>query len=123
MDKSGMSSPGPMAPVYHDLSGWWACQPPPLLWGLGGVVALLALGMIAATLMPALRPGKDYRELRLRVSSWFWMILILAAALLSGWQAMTLLFMAVSFIALREFLSLAPMRREDRLILLVAYLA
>jgi phosphatidate cytidylyltransferase len=123
MDKSGMSSPAPTAPVYHDLSGGWATQPAPLLWGLGGVVVLLALGMIAAGLLPILGPGKDYTELRLRVSSWFWMIVVLAAALLLGWPAVTLLFAAVSFVALREFLSLAPTRREDRLILLVAYLA
>jgi phosphatidate cytidylyltransferase len=105
------------------LSGWWASQPAPLLWGLSGVVILLALGMVAAGLAPILGPGRDHAELKVRVSSWFWMIVGLAAALLLGWPAVTLLFAAVSFVALREFLSLAPTRREDRLILLIAYLA
>lgn len=42
-------------------------------------------------------------------------------ALLAGWQAVTLLFAAISFIALREFLTLAPTRRDDRIIVLCVY--
>jgi phosphatidate cytidylyltransferase len=122
MDKSGMNAPDAAAgSVYHEFAGWWASQPEPLLWGLAGVLGLLLAGVIAATLLPILRPGGDHKNLRARVWSWWWMIVVLAAALLLGWPAMTLLFFAVSFVALREFLSLAPTRREDRLILLFAY--
>jgi len=121
------------AHIYHGLAGqgfpgqglaaWWASQPAPLIWGLAGVAGLLLIGGLATLALPLLKPGGDHRELRLRVWSWFWMILILAAALLLGWQALTVLFAVISFIALREFLSLAPTRREDRLVLLAAYLA
>ncbi len=97
--------------------------PPRLLWGLGGVLAALTLGALAAVALPILRPGKDYANLRARVASWWVMAALLAAALLLGWQAVTALFAVISFIALREFLSLAPTRREDRLVLLFAYLA
>ena len=107
--------------VYHDLSGWWASHPEPLLWGLAGVLGLLVVGALAALALPLLKPGGDHRELRKRVWSWWLMAAVLAAALLLGWPAITLLFFAVSFVALREFLSLAPTRREDRLILLFAY--
>lgn len=100
-----------------------SAQPPALVWGLAGVGAVLALGAAIAGLLTVTRPGKDYTELRQRIGSWVVMIGLLAAALLAGWQATTLLFMVVSFIALREFLSLAPTRREDRLIILAAYLA
>ena len=96
---------------------------PVLLWGLGGVLALLTLGALAAAILPRVRPGHDYTNLRQRVNSWWVMAALLTAAVLLGWQATTLLFMAISFIALREFLSLAPMRREDRLVILAAYLA
>ncbi|HWA60892.1 MAG TPA: phosphatidate cytidylyltransferase [Caulobacteraceae bacterium] len=96
---------------------------PPLVLGLAGVLVLLGLGALAAAVLPRLRPDKDYTNLRQRVNSWWVMAALLAGALLAGWQTTTLLFAAVSFIGLREFLSLAPMRREDRLVILAAYLA
>jgi phosphatidate cytidylyltransferase len=51
------------------------------------------------------------------------MVALVAVALAAGWQATLLLFVLISFVALREFLSLAPLRREDRAIVLLAYLA
>ena len=97
--------------------------PPRLLWGLGGVLAALTLGTAAAVAAPLLKPARDHSNLRARVASWWVMAALLAVAMLLGWQAVTLLFAVVSFIALREFLSLASTRREDRLVLLLAYLA
>jgi phosphatidate cytidylyltransferase len=87
------------------------------------VLAILVLGSIAAALMPRLKPGKDHSNLKQRVASWWVMAGLLIIALLWGWPAMTVLFAVVSFIALREFLSLSPLSREDRLIALLAYLA
>jgi phosphatidate cytidylyltransferase len=100
-----------------------SAQPPALLWGLGGVVALLTLAAVVAALLPRLRPGGDFNNLQMRINSWWVMVALVAAALVSGWQAVVLLFGLVSFVALREFVSLAPIRREDRLIVLLAYLA
>jgi phosphatidate cytidylyltransferase len=94
----------------------------PLVWGAAGVLALLTLGALAAALLPRLRPGRDYTELRQRVNSWWVMVALLSAALALGWQATLALFVVVSFIALREYLSLAPARPEDRLIILGSYL-
>jgi phosphatidate cytidylyltransferase len=96
---------------------------PPLRWGLLGVLGLLVAGAIAGLVLPLVKPGKDYRELRLRVWSWWVMAALIAAALIAGWQATLGLFAVISFLALREFLSLAPLRREDRLVVLLAYLA
>ncbi len=110
-------------PLRLHLLGYWT--PPiawPLIWGLIGVIALLTLGALAAALLPRLRPGRDYTELRQRVNSWWVMVALLAAALALGWQATLVLFAVISFIALREFLSLAPARQEDRLIILGSYL-
>jgi phosphatidate cytidylyltransferase len=109
--------------VYHGLTAWWASQSPQLLWGLAGVLLLLLLGALAALLMPRLKPGRDHSNLQKRVWAWWLMAALLGGALLLGWGAVTLLFTAVSFVALREFVSLAPTRREDRLVLLVVYLA
>ena len=95
---------------------------PPLRWGLLGVLGLLVLGAVAGLVLPLLKPGKDYRELQLRVWSWWVMAALIAVALVAGWQATLLLFAVISFLALREFLSLAPLRREDRLVILLSYL-
>jgi len=109
--------------IINRILAFFAAQPPALLWGLGGIVGLLVLGSLVAAILTLARPGKDYRELRERMSSWWVMIGLLAGALLLGWQATLGLFAVISFIALREFLSLAPTRREDRLIVLASYLA
>ena len=99
-----------------------AAIPQPLLWGVAAVLGVLALGTAAALALPALKPGKDWSNLRLRVWSWWVMIALVVAALLAGTTWLTALFAVISFLALREFLSLAPTRREDRLIVLFAYL-
>ncbi len=90
----------------------------PLVWGLAGVLAILTTGALTAALLPRLRPGRDYTNLQQRVNSWWVMVALLTAALALGWQATLALFALISFLALREFLSLAPARREDRLIIL-----
>jgi phosphatidate cytidylyltransferase len=55
--------------------------------------------------------------------SWWVMALLLGAALIAGWQATAILFAFISFLALKDFLTLAPTRKEDRLIVLLAYLS
>ena len=95
---------------------------PPLFWGMAGVLGLLILGSIAALALPILQPEKDHTNLRQRMASWWVMAVLVGAALLLGWIATLCLFAVISFMALREFLSLAPLRREDRLVILLAYL-
>ena len=105
-----------------DVARFFADQSPALLWGLGGVLGALTLAVAVTAVLPRLKPGSDFTNLRQRIASWWVMIALLAAALLLGWFAVTALFAVISFIALREFLSLAHMRPEDRLIMLAAYL-
>ena len=109
--------------IARDSLAYLSTQPPSLLWGLGAVVALLTIAAVIAAVLPKLRPGGDFRNLQARINSWWVMVALVAAALIAGWQAVVLLFALISFVALREFLSLAPIRREDRLIVLLAYLA
>ncbi len=95
---------------------------PALAWGYGAVGVALVAGSVIAALLPRLKPTGDAKALRTRMSSWWVMALLLVGALVLGWQATALLFAFVSFLALREFLSLAPARREDRLVILLAYM-
>jgi phosphatidate cytidylyltransferase len=108
--------------MRFDPAGYLASIPAPLFWGLAGVLGLLTLGAAASLAAPVLRPGQDHTNLRQRVTSWWVMAALLGGGLLAGWQATLALFAFISFLGLREFLSLAPMRREDRLIILLAHL-
>jgi phosphatidate cytidylyltransferase len=96
--------------------------PTPLRWGFGAIAAVLIAGALAGAALPRLRPGGDFTNLRQRVASWWVMVALLAGALLLGWQATALLFGLISFMALREFVSLAPARLEDRPVIALAYL-
>ena len=106
------------APIHDQLVN----IPPQLLYGASAVVAALILGSLAGLALPRLRPGSDYTNLRQRVKSWWIIVLLVGGALVLGWQATTVLFAGISFLALREFLSLAPARREDRLVIALTYL-
>lgn len=104
------------------ISDFFLARPPALLWGLVGVLAALTAGALAGALLPKLKPNGDFRNLQLRMTSWWVMAALLVGALLGGWAAMTALFALVSFLALKEFLSLAPVSRADRMLILAAYL-
>lgn len=93
-----------------------------LLVGFAFVLALLALGTLAALVLPAMQPGK-WADLGPRMRSWWIIAILVGGALLLGWQATTILFALISFLALKEYLTLAPTRKEDRLIVLLAYLS
>ncbi|MCF6219731.1 MAG: phosphatidate cytidylyltransferase [Robiginitomaculum sp.] len=103
------------------LMNYLAGIPAPLQIGFGGLFALLVIGSILAVVLPKFKPGK-WDDLKPRMQSWWVMCGLLIGALLLGWQAFTILFMYISYIALKEYLTLAPTRKEDRGVVLFAYL-
>jgi phosphatidate cytidylyltransferase len=100
----------------------WEILTTPLALGFAAVLALLVLGTIAAFVLPAMQHGK-WSDLGPRMRSWWVIAVLVGGALLLGWQATAILFAVISFLALKEYLTLAPTRKEDRLIVLLAYLA
>lgn len=96
---------------------------PVVAGSLAGIFGLLLLATLVAWLLGRLRPGLDLGEVRLRIRSWWLMAAVFAVAMLLS-RALSLVFFAlVSFLALKEYLSLIPTRRADRGVLLWAYLA
>ena len=97
--------------------------PPNVVYATLGIYALL---IIATLIVAALRwrnPGERYAELSARTSSWWWMIGAFTLAVLLN-QTVAVIFLAfISYLALKEYLSLIPTRRIDRTVLLFAYLA
>lgn len=94
--------------------------------GLQMIILLLGL-LIIATIIMRLKvkrhPERDYRELVLRTYSWWGMIGLVVLVLLLGQKATTIFFAFLSFLALKEFYSITPLRTVDRRLVFWAYLA
>lgn len=96
---------------------------PVVAGSLAGIFGLLVVATVVAWLIGRLRPGLDLGEVRLRIRSWWVMAAVFALAMVLS-RAVSLVFFAfVSFLALKEYLSLIPTRRADRGVLFWAYLA
>ncbi len=96
---------------------------PVLQWAMAGIFGLLLVATLIVFVLRRVNPERDYAELGLRVRSWWVMAAIFLVALALS-RTVSLVFLAlVSFLALKEYLSLIPTRRADRRVLLWAYLA
>ncbi len=89
-------------------------------WIGGNLIAILTV----ATLYGLSKSKPDgSNEFLDRVKSWWVMVVIVGLAIVLGRTATIALFAIISFIALKEYFTIVPTRRTDRLILLMAYLA
>lgn len=97
--------------------------PPHPLTAMAVVFGLLVLASCARLILAANNADKDYTELRQRIQSWWWMIgsLFLVLTISSG--AAITFFGFLSFLALKEFLSIVSTRQADRRVIFWAYLA
>ncbi|MDD3528437.1 MAG: phosphatidate cytidylyltransferase [Gallionellaceae bacterium] len=90
---------------------------------LAGIFALLLTASLVVFILKRRSPQRDYAELAARVNSWWVMAGVFAAAMALS-PTLSLIFLGlVSFLALKEYLSLIPTRRADRRVLFWAYLA
>jgi len=103
------------------MTAFLAGIPGPLLGALGAIYALLALASVAVAIVARRTGGME--ELAARTRTWWWIVVPLSVALVAGPVATAILFALVSFVALREFLSIIPVRQVDRGAILIAYLA
>lgn len=97
---------------------------PQLVWLVGGLVALLA---VASSITFALkrRSGPNVSgvvaNLDARVKAWWVMVAVFVAALAAGRIGSVVLFAVLSFLALREFITLTPTRAGDHRTLFWAF--
>ena len=88
-----------------------------LLLAATGIGGLLILASIAGLVMRLTARSDRGRHLAadvvVRVRAWWWMAAGGLGALLGGATATTVLFAVISFLALREFITLTPTRRAD----------
>ncbi len=96
---------------------------PNVVGALGVVFAILVIASALVFVLRRARPDADYTELGLRVRSWWLMVVVFASAMVVS-RTVSLVFLGfLSFLALKEYLSLIPTRRADRRVLFWAYLA
>jgi phosphatidate cytidylyltransferase len=60
-------------------------------------------------------------NLNARIRSWWWMVVVVSAAILTDPHAVTVLFAFVSFVALREFISVTAARPADHFVLIASF--
>lgn len=92
-----------------------------VLWIFAALFALLSLASIYVYSLTRRYPEKNYQELVLRVKSWWWMIAIFFVAVTLSRTLAIVFFALLSFLALKEYLSLIPTRRADRRVLFWTY--
>lgn len=87
------------------------------------IFMLLLVASLVNRILLWRRPERDWHELTLRIRTWWLIIILFSLALLSPvWLALTF-FALVSFMALKEFLTLVPSRHSDRMPLLWMFIA
>ena len=99
-------------------------------WLFGGVAALLLIAsMIGWVLKSRLlsqaqsseKSFKTIDNLIVRVNAWWVMLMVLGVAFLAGKLGTIILFGAISYFALREFITLTPTRAGDHRTLSLAF--
>ena len=94
-------------------------------WLIGGVVGVLLVASLIGWLLSLKVRSESSRmvveNLNQRVRAWWTMIAILVIAILIGRNATLVLFAIVSFLALREFITLTPTKQGDYYALLLSF--
>jgi phosphatidate cytidylyltransferase len=101
----------------------WNLPPSNVLWGLAGVFGLLLIATLIIEGLSQLNLAQDHQELKLRGQSWWTIAILFGLALILSREAAIIFFALISFLALKEYLSLIPTRQVDRRVLFWAYLA
>jgi phosphatidate cytidylyltransferase len=101
----------------------WDHLHPHLVWALGGIFVVLVIASLAVLGLSWRHPEQDWAELQQRVRTWWIMTVVFAVAIGLGRSVSLAFFASISFLALKEFLSMIPTRRADRRVLFWAYLA
>lgn len=87
---------------------------PELLYLVGGVVAVLLVSTVITRLLVRRNDESPVlANLRQRVNAWWWMMLVFSLSLALGRGGVFGLYTILSFLALREFITLAPTPRGD----------
>jgi phosphatidate cytidylyltransferase len=94
------------------------------LWLFAGIGAVLVVASLIGWILKLRtrgQPNPTIDNLNARINAWWVMVAVIGLAFLFGKRGVTVLFAFASFMALREFLTLAPTRRGDHIALWVSF--
>jgi phosphatidate cytidylyltransferase len=95
------------------------------VWLMGGIAAVLVVASLVSRILRARAGGESSRavvdNLGQRVRAWWVMVAIFAVAYVLGKIATLVMFGLISFVALREILTLTPTRLGDHRALSIAF--
>lgn len=94
-----------------------------VLRALGGLYVILVVATVWTLFLRWREPEKDRSELVQRIRSWWIIVGVFTAAMVMSRNVSVIFFAVVSFLALKEYLSIVPTRRADRRVLFWAYLS
>lgn len=96
--------------------------PRPVLVAVVGVYAILVIATVLVWWLQR-RSGGGQGELAARVKSWWVMVTVFALAVFI-YQPLSAVFLGlISYLALKEYFSMVPSRKIDRVVILAAYLS
>ena len=88
-----------------------------LVWLIGGILAFLAVATVIAQVLKGRAQSESARatveNLVARIRAWWAMVVVFGIAIATGGYGSLVMFAIVSFLAMREFMTLLPTRRAD----------
>ena len=93
-----------------------------LVTAIGILFTVLSIAQITVWIVKKRHPEHNWSGLRLRMQTWWVVALIFMLAIISSKMVSLLLIGFVSFLALKEFFTIIPMRLSDNTPILCAYL-
>jgi phosphatidate cytidylyltransferase len=88
---------------------------------IGVLVFASTIGWLLKLKFAAHAPHAVIDNLNARIKAWWLMVIVIGGALWAGKTGVIVLFVFASFIALREYMSIAPTRRGDHWALLLSF--
>lgn len=101
----------------------WLELPQNVLYAVAGLFGILMLASAVLVAMRRAKPDRDFTALGQRIRTWWIIASVFTLAIALPRNYALVFFGILSFLALKEFLSLIPTRRADRRVLFWAYLA
>ncbi len=96
-----------------------------LMWVMAGIVGLLLVASVIGWGLSRRAQGRGGSEvvdnLNARIRAWWLMVAVLGVSFMLGTTFNLVLFAIISFLALREFITLTPTRRGDHLALCLCF--
>lgn len=90
-------------------------------WVIGGILAFLGVASAVGWWLGKRTPSATMDNLNARIKAWWIMVAVLCVCFVVGKTATLILYALLSFLALREFITLTPTQKGDHLALCLCF--